>query len=106
MAVYSTALIDGAEVIVKIDGVGQMDPNLISSFVSQILAGEADYTKGNRFYDLEKINLMPKTRLIGNAALIRERPHEGQLYYEFRGFSTWDTLSGKLLHWIESNHYN
>jgi len=54
---------------VKIDGDGQMDPSLITDFVSPILQGDADYTKGNRFFDLEEIKAMPKVRLFGNAVL-------------------------------------
>jgi dolichol-phosphate mannosyltransferase len=69
MTGYSAAIKDGAEVIVKIDGDGQMDPALISNFVGPILTGEADYTKGNRFFDLEEISSMPPVRLFGNAVL-------------------------------------
>jgi glycosyltransferase involved in cell wall biosynthesis len=66
---YRAALADGARVIVKLDGDGQMDPALIPAFVAPILAGEADYTKGNRFFDLEQIGQMPPLRLFGNAML-------------------------------------
>lgn len=66
---YKAAIEDGAEVIVKVDGDGQMDPALVLSFVDPILAGEADYTKGNRFFDLEEICSMPPVRLFGNAVL-------------------------------------
>lgn len=69
MAGYQAALQDGVEIIVKIDGDGQMDPGLIMDFVSPIQAGEADYTKGNRFFDLEKIREMPRIRSFGNAML-------------------------------------
>ena len=69
MAGYRAAITDGMEVIVKVDGDGQMDPVLIPDFIQPILAGEADYTKGNRFFDLEKISTMPGVRLFGNAAL-------------------------------------
>jgi dolichol-phosphate mannosyltransferase len=69
MTGYQAAIENGAEVIVKIDGDGQMDPTLISNFVGPILAGEADYTKGNRFFDLEEISSMPPMRLFGNAVL-------------------------------------
>lgn len=69
MTGYQAAVEDGADVIVKIDGDGQMDPSLISRFVEPILAGEADYTKGNRFFDLEEIRQMPTVRLFGNAVL-------------------------------------
>ena len=69
MTGYLAAIADGADVIVKIDGDGQMDPSLILNFIEPILAGEADYTKGNRFFDLEEIRAMPKVRLFGNAVL-------------------------------------
>jgi glycosyltransferase involved in cell wall biosynthesis len=66
---YRQAVADGASVIVKIDGDGQMAPELIPQFVRPILSGQSDYTKGNRFYDLENISRMPRVRIIGNAIL-------------------------------------
>lgn len=69
MAGYAAAIADGMEVMVKIDGDGQMDPALIPNFVRPILAGRADYTKGNRFFDLEEVRSMPAIRLFGNAVL-------------------------------------
>ena len=69
MSGYRAAIADGADVIVKVDGDGQMDPGLIPYFVEPILSGDADYTKGNRFYDLEEIRAMPPVRLFGNAIL-------------------------------------
>ena len=69
MTGYQAAIAAGAEVIVKVDGDGQMDARLIPNFIVPILAGEADYTKGNRFYDLEQIRAMPPMRLFGNAVL-------------------------------------
>lgn len=69
MTGYQIAIADGAHVIVKVDGDGQMDPTLISLFVEPIIYGEADYTKGNRFFDLEQIREMPPVRLFGNAVL-------------------------------------
>jgi len=69
MTGYQAAIADGADVIVKIDGDDQMDPKLLMDFIAPILAGEADYTKGNRFYDLEEIDAMPKIRIFGNAIL-------------------------------------
>lgn len=69
MSGYRAAIDDGADVIVKIDGDGQMDPALIPDFIGPIILGEADYTKGNRFFDLEEIRTMPSIRLFGNAIL-------------------------------------
>jgi len=58
-----------ATVIVKIDGDGQMDCSLIPDFIAPILRSEADYTKGNRFFDLRQLGQMPKIRIFGNAVL-------------------------------------
>lgn len=69
MAGYARAVNDGADIIVKMDGDGQMDPALLPRFIAPIEAGEADYTKGNRFYDLTQIGQMPCIRIIGNAGL-------------------------------------
>jgi dolichol-phosphate mannosyltransferase len=69
IAGYKAAIVDDMDIIVKIDGDGQMDPSLILDFVAPIAAGEADYTKGNRFFELEKIRGMPKMRVFGNASL-------------------------------------
>src|SRR5690606_9188448 len=66
---YQAAIEEGLDIIVKVDGDGQMDPALIPIFIAPILAGEADYTKGNRFFNLEKIRAMPRIRLLGNAVL-------------------------------------
>lgn len=69
MTGYRAAINDDASIIVKIDGDGQMDPILIPNFLDPIIRGDADYSKGNRFYDLENIKSMPAVRIFGNAAL-------------------------------------
>ncbi|MCP5130074.1 MAG: glycosyltransferase family 2 protein [Pseudomonadales bacterium] len=66
---YQEAVQDGADIIVKLDGDGQMDAGLIPYFVEPIQTGEADYTKGNRFYEIESVTRMPAVRMIGNAGL-------------------------------------
>lgn len=66
---YKEALKDNADIVVKIDGDNQMDPALLMDIVAPILVGKADYTKGNRFYNLEHLVGMPKIRVFGNAAL-------------------------------------
>ena len=69
MTGYRAALADGADIVVKIDGDGQMDPALVPRFVRPIAEGYADYTKGNRFFDVASVRPMPAVRLIGNAGL-------------------------------------
>jgi dolichol-phosphate mannosyltransferase len=66
---FSKALELGADIVVKVDGDGQMDPRLLPAFVGPIVSGEADFTKGNRFDNLAFITEMPVVRRIGNVAL-------------------------------------
>lgn len=60
----------GADVIIKLDADGQMDPSFIPTMVRLF---EHDPTlvciKGNRFFDARVLRLMPKVRLFGNAIL-------------------------------------
>lgn len=69
MAGYARAVADGMDVIVKMDGDGQMEPAALPQLIRPIVHGAADYTKGNRFYDLKEIQRMPPMRIIGNAML-------------------------------------
>ena len=66
---YKAALNTDADIIVKIDGDGQMAPEIISSFTTPILKGLCDYTKGNRFFRPEDLQAMPTARLLGNGIL-------------------------------------
>jgi len=69
MSGYSAAIEAGADILVKIDGDGQMDPRLVPALVRPIIEGKADYVKANRFFSAETIASMPSLRLIGNAGL-------------------------------------
>ena len=66
---YRLALQEGATIIVKLDGDGQMDPRLIPQLVAPLRQGLADYAKGNRFYHHTLLRQMPGLRLAGNAIL-------------------------------------
>ena len=67
---YRAALADGvSEIVVKIDGDGQMAPELLPNFIAPIIERQADYTKGNRFYSFYNVRSMPRMRLWGNAVL-------------------------------------
>ena len=69
MAGYRQAIADGADILVKMDGDGQMDAEALPRLIGPLLRGEADYAKGNRFYDLAQISRMPRARIAGNAVL-------------------------------------
>jgi glycosyltransferase involved in cell wall biosynthesis len=66
---YKAALDTDADIIVKLDGDGQMNPALISELVAPIVNGRADYTKGDRLDSLTGLSQMPSIRLFGNAGL-------------------------------------
>lgn len=69
MAGYRLAAQKGYLILVKVDGDGLMNPAYIPSLVHPIISGEADYTKGNRFFEPDGLRQMPIPRLIGNAGL-------------------------------------
>jgi len=66
---YLEAISTGADIVVKLDGDGQMDPRSIPDLIRPIVEGNADYTKGNRFDNLAGLSQMPGIRVFGNGAL-------------------------------------
>lgn len=66
---YLEAVARGAEIVVKVDGDGQMDTTQIKRLVFPLQNSRADYAKGNRFDRLDHLFAMPKIRLLGNAFL-------------------------------------
>jgi len=66
---YRRALAAGADILVKMDSDGQMDPAYLPHLILPIALGQADYTKGNRFLRPQALRRMPRARLLGNAVL-------------------------------------
>lgn len=66
---YREACRLGAEIIVKMDSDGQMDPGFLPALIAPIVRGEADYTKGNRYIHARQLRAMPLLRRIGNVGL-------------------------------------
>jgi glycosyltransferase involved in cell wall biosynthesis len=63
------ALARGAEIVVKVDGDGQMAGEGIIDLLIPLVEGRADFSKGNRFRDARALQAMPLLRRIGNAGL-------------------------------------
>jgi glycosyltransferase involved in cell wall biosynthesis len=93
---YASAIADGADCIVKVDGDGQMDPRLISQFAGPILAGQADYTKGNRFYNIGDVVSMPAVRLLGNTVLSFLSKFSSGYWGNFDPTNGYTAISGRL----------
>jgi len=66
---FRKALELNADIVIKMDGDGQMDPNLIPRFIEPLIQGKADFTKGNRFRDTVALRQMPVIRRFGNTML-------------------------------------
>ncbi len=69
LAGYAEARRLGAEIVVKMDSDGQMDPAHLPALIAPIVRGEADYTKGNRYLHARQLRSMPLPRRIGNLGL-------------------------------------
>jgi len=57
------------DVIVRMDGDGQMDPFDLEALLEPVVMGQTDYSKGNRLYTGEAFKLIPKARYFGNSVL-------------------------------------
>ena len=66
---FKTALDLGADIVVKMDGDGQMEAKQMPRLIAPLVARKADFAKGNRFYDLRALRAMPFVRRFGNFGL-------------------------------------
>lgn len=66
---YKKSLELKANITIKIDGDGQMNPENITRLIQPLIDGSADFSKGNRFRDLNALKSMPVLRRIGNLGL-------------------------------------
>ena len=66
---FARALEYGAQIVVKLDGDGQMPAAQIAALLAPLVRGEADFAKGNRFRDYGSLTGMPLIRRVGNAGL-------------------------------------
>ena len=66
---YYKAIELDADIVIKMDGDDQMDPEFIPQLVNSLTKTNAGYSKGNRFNDFASLKNMPKIRLFGNSML-------------------------------------
>jgi glycosyltransferase involved in cell wall biosynthesis len=66
---YRLALLAGHDVVAVMDGDGQMDPAVLTDLLDPVVAGNADYAKGNRLVSLAHCEGMSNWRLFGNVVL-------------------------------------
>jgi glycosyltransferase involved in cell wall biosynthesis len=58
-----------SDITIKMDGDNQMDPAYIPALLKPLIDNTADFTKGNRFRDLNALKSMPFGRRVGNLGL-------------------------------------
>ena len=66
---FGRAILSHSDLVVKMDGDGQMDPQYVSTLLDPLIEEGFEYAKGNRFLDATKLRSMPAYRLIGNYVL-------------------------------------
>lgn len=69
IAGFTRAMEINADLVVKIDGDGQMDPAQVATLLSPLVHDGYDYAKANRFLHTAALQQMPLLRLIGNFSL-------------------------------------
>ncbi len=69
MTGFRNALDIGADLVAKIDGDGQMDPDRLQHLLLPLIEEGYGYAKGNRFLHSDALSRMPKHRLVGNFLL-------------------------------------
>lgn len=63
---YAAGLEGDADIFVKMDSDGQMDPSQIHRLLKPLLEKKANYAKGNRFLHPKQLKTMPRLRRAGN----------------------------------------
>jgi dolichol-phosphate mannosyltransferase len=94
---YKRAIELGFEIIIKIDGDGQMDSSKILELVDPIIKNEADYTKGNRFFEIDAVQQMPKARILGNLGLTFMTKFSTGLWHVFDPTNGFTAIRGSVL---------
>ena len=94
---YRHALKIGSHIVVKIDGDGQMNSLRINELIEPIISKQAEYTKGNRFFDIEAVRVMPKIRILGNLGLSFMTKLSTGLWHIFDPNNGFTAISGLML---------
>jgi len=66
---FLEAVKQNQEVVIKIDGDGQMDTSYFDKMLKAVFEEKYDFVKGNRFFDQKMLRKMPTMRRIGNIGM-------------------------------------
>jgi glycosyltransferase involved in cell wall biosynthesis len=66
---FKAAIADQMDIVIKMDADNQMDSSYIPELLHPLIKNKFQYSKGNRFKDLQALKNMPSIRKIGNLGL-------------------------------------
>jgi len=66
---YKWAKDHDIDIVIRMDGDGQMNPDDLSALLDPVVNGRADYSKGNRLFTGKAFQNIPKVRYFGNSVL-------------------------------------
>jgi glycosyltransferase involved in cell wall biosynthesis len=101
---FKRALKNCADVVVKMDGDGQMDPSYVSSLLDPLIDVGYAYAKGNRFLDNVRLKEMPTLRLIGNYGLTFLTKLASGYWHVFDPQNGFLAIKAEALKWIDLDH--
>jgi len=101
---FKRALKDGVDIIVKMDGDGQMDPTYVSALLDPLVEDGYCYAKGNRFLDNARLKQMPTHRLIGNYGLTFLTKLTSGYWHVFDPQNGFIAVKAEALRWIDLEH--
>lgn len=101
---FKRAIQDGAELIVKMDGDGQMNPDHVHELLDPLIHDGYAYAKGNRFLDNTQLKEMPTHRLVGNYALTFMTKLASGYWHVFDPQNGFLAVKVEALRWIDLDH--
>jgi glycosyltransferase involved in cell wall biosynthesis len=98
---YRKALELSADIIVKMDGDGQMPPEYLPALLDAIIEGGYDYAKGNRFLAAQSLAEMPRHRLLGNIVLTFMTKLASGYWHVFDPQNGYTAITGEALRTLD-----
>lgn len=101
---YRQALELDADVVVKMDGDGQMSPDHLPLLLDAIIEQGYDYAKGNRFLADDSLAQMPRHRLVGNIILTFVNKLASGYWHVFDPQNGYTAISSTVLRRLNFNN--
>ncbi|MBI5670616.1 MAG: glycosyltransferase family 2 protein [Chloroflexi bacterium] len=98
---YKRALQDNMDVVAVMAGDAQMDPDDLPLIIGPVVAGEVDYTKGNRLVTGEAWDQIPRVRYLGNVFLSLMTKIASGYWHIFDSQTGYTAISRRALQTLE-----